>query len=708
MNHPHLQHLETLAADLKPWSDSLSKESDSLSKGIENLQSLKDAYLTKLDRFQKEEQRLSIGIMGQVKAGKSSFVNALLFDGLPVLPEAATPKTANLTAITWGESPLLELEYYTEIEWKDLQERAASKDGSPESKMASELMAMVEENGLDPLEKISLGKESIEFTKPEDLVSILNDYAGENGRYTPVIKTIHIFLPLNELKGLEIVDTPGMNDPILSRTEKTREYMARCDVVFFLSRAGQFLDASDTNLLARQLPGKGVKRMVLVAGQFDAAILDDGFNRNSFQECEKNLCTRLNQRAEEEMEKLAKDFENRGRANIAELMRSMKTPVLSSTFAHGFASWPEDMWGKTMKHIHNELTELAEEEWSSSFSKQDWQRISGFDLLHDHYKKAREDKEKILQQQIKGMIPESKEQLILYVEELTDIVNQRLDFLNQNDISAIKEQKKASESRIQTIALVLSEVISLNINQIQRARAQILADIQQSLAEFTKLSTRTGTETYTSYTTVSTSKWYNPFSWGSSTTVPTTRSRSYQYVMASDAVEKVTGYSNESAASINRKFSESFNPQKIKTELRKALLKEMETASADFNPGWFRSVIDHGIRELQIPVFTMDYGNEADAIVQEFQGEIRTDKMDNLNLMLSKALHKTFERIQKNFIAKVEELCSQFEDARESLTPVLTENLHKELAEVEKAFADKTAQVESYKKLLARLEEEKK
>ncbi|TWI73050.1 dynamin family protein [Desulfobotulus alkaliphilus] len=701
MSHPHLQHLETLASDLSPWSAVFPE-------GIRNIQSLRQEFHTRLERFQAEEQRLSIGIMGQVKAGKSSFVNALLFGGLPVLPEAATPKTANLTAITWGESPLLELEYYTKTEWQALKDQAASKSELTEAKMARELMAMVEKSGLDPMEKIHKQRESISFNSPKDLVSVLNDYAGENGRFTPVIKMIHIYLPMDELKGFEIVDTPGMNDPILSRTEKTREYMARCDVVFFLSRAGQFLDASDTDLLARQLPGRGVKRMVLVAGQFDNVIYEDGPQRNSLEDCEKNLCTRLTRRAEDEMEKMARDFEMRERPALASLMRSMKTPVLSSTFAHGFASWPEDNWGKTMKHMHKLLQEMAEEEWNSRFSSKDWQRISGFDLLQEHYQKARNEKKEILQQQINGLIPESKQQVALRVEELEDSVNQRLDFLNKNEISVINEQRQASESRIQTIAVVLSEVISKNLNHIQKTRAEILADIQGSLKEFSNLSTRTGTETYTSYRTVSTSKWYNPFSWGSSTDVATTHTRSYQYVLASDAVEKVTGYGNESAASINRKFSENFDPQTIKLELRKALLKEMETGSADFNPGWFRSVIEQGIRELQIPVFTMNYGNEADAIVQEFQGEIRSDKMDSLNLMLSKALHKIFERIQKLFIPAVAEVCDQLEKARETLAAVLTENLHKELAELEKAFADKAAEMDSYKKLLARLEEEKK
>lgn len=58
----------------------------------------------KQKRLQQEQQLLSIGIMGQVKAGKSSFLNALLFGGKPILPEAATPKTANLTKISYGKN----------------------------------------------------------------------------------------------------------------------------------------------------------------------------------------------------------------------------------------------------------------------------------------------------------------------------------------------------------------------------------------------------------------------------------------------------------------------------------------------------------------------------------------------------------------------------------------------------------------------------
>ena len=67
---------------------------------IQSLVEIEKDLQAKQARWQQQEQKLSIGIMGQVKAGKSSFLNALLFAGKPILPEAATPKTANLTKIS--------------------------------------------------------------------------------------------------------------------------------------------------------------------------------------------------------------------------------------------------------------------------------------------------------------------------------------------------------------------------------------------------------------------------------------------------------------------------------------------------------------------------------------------------------------------------------------------------------------------------------
>ena len=95
----------------------------------EALDELQRELAIKVESYRQQEQTLSIGVMGQVKAGKSTFLNALLFNGEAVLPEAATPKTANLTRISWGEKPTPAVASYSLQGWSDLI-RMAAREGS--------------------------------------------------------------------------------------------------------------------------------------------------------------------------------------------------------------------------------------------------------------------------------------------------------------------------------------------------------------------------------------------------------------------------------------------------------------------------------------------------------------------------------------------------------------------------------------------------
>ena len=68
-------------------------------------------------------RNLRIAIVGQMKAGKSSFLNALLFP-VDVLPKAATPMTAALTKIAYAPKPYVEIEFYSHADWQQIEENA--------------------------------------------------------------------------------------------------------------------------------------------------------------------------------------------------------------------------------------------------------------------------------------------------------------------------------------------------------------------------------------------------------------------------------------------------------------------------------------------------------------------------------------------------------------------------------------------------------
>ena len=61
---------------------------------------------------------LRIGVIGQMKCGKSTYLNSLIF-GNDVLPSSATPMTAALSVVTYGETARIEVEFYSKEDWKE-------------------------------------------------------------------------------------------------------------------------------------------------------------------------------------------------------------------------------------------------------------------------------------------------------------------------------------------------------------------------------------------------------------------------------------------------------------------------------------------------------------------------------------------------------------------------------------------------------------
>ncbi len=214
-----------------------------------------------------EEQKLTIGVIGQMKAGKSTFLNSFIF-GDTILPAATSPMTASLSYITYGPEKKLVAEFYTPDEWVELRNTAqlpieegqeSTAQGS-KIKAAQELVAKaVKISQLDSL----LGK-----TK-EDSFSNLIDYVGADGKYIAITKAVTLYYPLEYLKGVEIVDTPGFNDPIVSREERTRQFLKQADVSLLLLYAGRAFDASDRDILFKDVRNCGIGKILVGINKYD-------------------------------------------------------------------------------------------------------------------------------------------------------------------------------------------------------------------------------------------------------------------------------------------------------------------------------------------------------------------------------------------------------------------------------------------------------
>ena len=212
---------------------------------------------------------LTIGVIGQMKCGKSTFLNSFVFED-DILPSATTPMTAALSVITYGEEKRIVAEFYNEDEWaemkaqasRDLSEVAGNSLLESKIKAAKELVA--KSSGLS-----SNLSEYLKKGKQEDSFENLIEYVGADGKFVSITKSVNIFYPKEYLKGVEIVDTPGFNDPIVSREERTNAFLKKADVVLMMLYAGRPFDATDRDIIFKNVRQCGVGKVLIGINKYD-------------------------------------------------------------------------------------------------------------------------------------------------------------------------------------------------------------------------------------------------------------------------------------------------------------------------------------------------------------------------------------------------------------------------------------------------------
>ena len=111
--------LEEVSKDLKTGTELIGGETQN--DKITEFQAAARDIREQLKRVEEGGRVMRLGIVGQVKVGKTSFLNALLFEGKTVLPQAATPMTAALTRIRYSRNPSIKVVFYDEVDWNNVE-----------------------------------------------------------------------------------------------------------------------------------------------------------------------------------------------------------------------------------------------------------------------------------------------------------------------------------------------------------------------------------------------------------------------------------------------------------------------------------------------------------------------------------------------------------------------------------------------------------
>ncbi|WP_198542973.1 dynamin-like GTPase family protein [Helicobacter pylori] len=472
-----------------------------------------------LKEMQAKDRDLKVGIIGRVKAGKSSLLNALIFEGVEVLPKAATPMTASLTILKYAKTLSAEVEFYSQkdiLELKNEHERYVrefnrivdeevkkqkekqslsnrAKEGfknlgnkfsgnksdkeAPKERVLSdkeivERAERIAKNTLnedtrlvssyDQYEKMkksgSLNTEKldphIQANSLEELNQKLLQFVGADGKFMPYTKAVQISLNNPNLKDLEIIDTPGVNDPIVSREARTKALLKECDVVFVISPSNQFLTDSDMDLFDRVSNKEGLQEIYFVASQADSAVLSmsevEKSNQHlptALENTQKSLSSQLNSI----MGKLIENYPNQ--QEIFE--KAIKNGVILASGVcfsmhkdfNNQASWERS---KKTEEYHNALRNLKDA-YPDAFNSDDKSKesllfLSNMGAIEERLKKAAKEKEKIISQKWQDYAQSQANNLHALIVQLLQDLEEEKKRVKNADISAIKEQIKAYQN----------------------------------------------------------------------------------------------------------------------------------------------------------------------------------------------------------------------------------------------------------------------
>jgi hypothetical protein len=688
---------------------------------LNELAALAHSFEQDAKHAQNESRLLRIGIIGQIKRGKSSFLNSLLFNGKEVLPKAATPMTAALTKISYAAEPKALVEFYSVNEWKKVlstADRGMTKnaDGqqtkvasSEEEKAATELLNMVLESQLNVYDYLGKTISLADVNSSEELVNKLNDYVGAKGRFTPIVKSTELQLNIESLKDVEIVDTPGMNDPIASRSSRTKEFIGQCDVIFLLSHCGQFLDQSDMSLLAQNIPNKGIEDIVLIGSVFDGALMDEYEKYTSIQKAIPALTTKLNQSAQDNVNRVCADFAN---SNIDDdsqkhLMRTLQNalpPIFISSRCFDLSIKLETDYNEGERHT---LTLLNSMFGDFSFDSSSLLAVANFSKVNDKLTVVRDKKNQILAERYQKLLAGSKREINHKLTQIAEDVSVKRKNLLDGDLDTLTKKQQAIVKRIESGTNKVTSVFEQHSIKAEKIFATVLNEIQQEAIKVKQVQSQTGAREER-HSVCTGSERYG-FLWLKSRNTYETRTRTinYTYANVQESVSKLEAFVVETGTRLFDVSSQAINRDIFKKDIKASVKGMFDFTDDNFDSDMVLMPLANAVERITIPVINLDLDKHINTIRQQFNNnQVEDDEITELRNEQARIVSLLLHDIAAELSSCTKTILSKLSKEQANFIPSLTKDLLANVEQLKQDLAQKEQALATYDQVLAMVNED--
>ena len=474
--------------------------------------------------------------------------------------------------------------------------------------------------------------------------------------------------------------------------------MEVCDVVFFLSQSGSFLDKSDWILLSSQLPQKGVKKLVLIASKYDSGIRDilrvqddddifgdDENTADNIPKACKIIKKKLRKRAKSKVEEFTKDLEKRGSSpELIEVIKQCADPILVSSLAYNMTGKSQEDYSSEEKNIYSALKQFSND------MESDLKLLGNFDEVKSLFEDVVKDKEDILSAKAKSFIPNAAEELKNLLSNYLEKTNKRIQVLESNDREQLIEHKKFVETQMGSIKADIASVFGELNAKLESEKSNAVRELRDAGKDYLNVKERTGSITRTGSYTTGHLFWKRTHVY--------TYEEHYSYCIAADAIENLRKYGLDASNQVEEVFSEALHIKEIKRRLLNVVVNNFDMGSEKYDSSLFRIMVEETVSGIEFPIFDIDISDEMNGIAGKFTGELTSaSQKTELSTALSKAISRIYDELCKKLDSAVKKFKGEMAQIGKKVEESLLDNITKEFEELLSQCENKEKEIAGYK-----------
>jgi len=721
----------------------------SYSSKISEMIRVKEELENNLESVTQQDRALRIAIVGQMKAGKSSFINALLFP-VDILPKAATPMTAALTRIAYSDKPRIEIQFFSKKDWQGIQSSAdeyleqynrieneiKSEHAEPKKAIFGMAMSKLKKPATEKLATITpsminaqindeliscyelvrmakdrkidlentLGKtEVIEGSNITEIAKKMHDYVGSAGRYTAVTKVLSLYTDDSRLKDIEIYDTPGFNDPVISRGMQTRKFLGQCDMVFLLSTISQYLTKSDLSLLREQLTSAGIdsKAVYLVGTQKDLVFRMDA----DLLKKAKLLAMQHSQNQNQVMiaammklldNKIAQMTKDNISGHLSDVTLDDKTrELLSHLFNEPTYTVSSICWriAENLPNLPNSLKEPYSglvQSTGYEFNANDLKQFSSIELLRKKVEQQKTKKVKLVKAKSTNLITGAQAQLKIIVDDITTDIDQKLSQLQSTSIEQLKRSQQLQTKKLKNGRYLIEQVIQKEVNEKILKIDGLIKDISNLKAKFDEVNVQKSisheikkTERDGFFAGLARIFDVGGYDYNKIEIVT-------HYAQVQDSIEQIEAYSRTMNIELSKVMNGIIDMRQLRKTILNTTIELFDTEDSDFDILSFKHQVGQYLTSYHVPNYDTNISDVLDEVIGKFSSDmVAAAQIEELKREHKRAIKKVTDKVLSDAKSAREDVAEYFDSLEKTLTINIIDILEKNTEDMIRQLNDK-------------------